>query len=647
MADPLLSYSITTDPLPLQINVANASIVIAASNPGFYSDKPDTNYVAPTQVIFSFGDLLTSNPSTIAASVTYTPKNGSPVQWPAPTRTGAQFTFNLPTGAKIFPGDSLSFGFNNVAVGSQIASVGLSLTETASAPGDPAYPGGYYPAMPSMARFTSRQIGIFPVNFSIDTLTSSPTTVGPGLPTQLSWSASKLANTSFSLVYAANGAVQTVTQHADGTPLQATDTYPNSANDPGLVLSINRTTTFSLQATYVQSGTRVTAEKQVTVSVPDPTINTFTATPSTGLMVGDAVQLVWQTLAADYVTINPPLDGVHPTVPNSGSATIYPLQYNRYMLTASGRGLNVHQSLVLFPMSPGWTTATGRAPWLAGLAPLTLAVNGLIWVLPGTPSSQSNPVYSSPDGQNWIMVKPDAGFPVRKNAGSLSNLSNGTAWVMGGIGKSGAALNDVWSTTDGKTWTQVTGSAQWSARSDFGCVWFNNLYWIMGGVDGNGNFLNDIWTSPDGVAWTKKSGTPAWSARSAFALTVFNGSLWIFGGRSASGVDSGFWTSSDGVNWQDASSDPFGTTPSARTQGKLFGHGSGSIYLIGGIGSSGNGLIDAWAWSADDNWQSTIAPPVPASAKYFGSTVSNGGLWLTGGGSDNAFGSGVWVLVPV
>ena len=535
MPDPLLSYSITTLPLPLQVNVSNASIKITASNPGFYSDKADTNYVAPTKFVFLFGDSLTSNPATIAASATYTPKNKIPVSWGSPIRTGSQFTFNPPNGVQIFPDDSLSFVFEKVSVGSVVASVALTLTETASSPGDPAYPGNYYPPLPSQDRYTTRQIGIFPVDFAIHTL-SAPAAVNPGQPAQLSWSASEMANTSFALVYAANGAVQTVTQHADGTPLKSIDTYPNSSNDPGHVLSINRTTIFSLQATYTQTGTVVTAEKQVTVSVPDPTIDTFTATPSTGLMVGDAVQLAWQTLAADYVTIDPPLDGVNPTVRNSGGATIYPLQYNRYTLTASGRGLNVRRSLVLFPLTPGWTTVTGNAPWQAGLAPLTLAVNDLLWVLPGNPNSSSNPLYSSPDGQTWILVKPDVGFPVRRNAVSLSDPANQKAWIMGGIDRGGSALNDVWSSADGKTWTQLTGSAQWSARSDFGCVWFNNQYWVMGGVDGAGNLLNDIWTSPDGKTWTKMSSTPSWTPRSAFGLAVFDGKMWIFGGKTSSGA---------------------------------------------------------------------------------------------------------------
>ena len=647
MADPLLDYSITTNPLPLYINGTNASIVIAATNPGFYSDKADTNYVLPTKVVFGFGTLLTSNPSGIAASGTYTPKNGTPVSLSAPQVLGAQFTFNLPDNLKVFPGDSLTFAFTKIAVGSQVASVALDLTETASAPGDPNpfSPDDPYPARPSAARTTTRQIGIFPANFAINSFTSSPTTVNPGLPTQLSWDATPLANTTFALVYAANGAVQTVTQHADGTLLKSTDTYPNSSNDPGLVLSINRTTTFSLQATYVKDGTRVTAEKQVTVSVPDPTILSYTATPSAGLLVGSAVNMAWRTLAADYVTIDPPLDGVQPVVPNSGSATIYPLQYNRYVLTASGRGLNVRQSIVLFPMAPGWTTFP-KAPWLANLAPLTLAVGGQLWVLPGSPGSQSNPAYSSPDGQAWILATPNVSFPMRKNAAGLSDLSNGKAWVMGGINGSGGALNDVWSSPDGRTWTQVTGNAQWSPRSDFGCVWFNNLYWVMGGRDGSGNPLNDIWTSPDGVTWTKKPGTPAWSARSAFGLTVSGGSLWLFGGRTSNGVDSGLWTSTDGVTWQNPTN-PLGNSPSARTQCKLFSPGGDKLYAVTGIDGGGNGLVDAWVWSIQGrNWSPMSGPAFPQGAKYFGSTSYNGGLWLAGGGNDNVFGNGTWLYVP-
>lgn len=644
MVDPLLSYSISTVPLPLQINATSASVTIVASNPGYYSDKPDTNYVAPTQVVLAFGDLLTSDPSSIAASAIYTPSHGAPVSWAPPQRTGAQFTFNAPTGTKIFPGDSLSFVFAKITVGGAVASVALNLTETASSPGDPSYPGGYYPPQPSQARLSSRQIGVFPVNFTISAFTSSPSAVNPGQPAQLSWNASAQANTSFALVYAVNGAVHTVSEHVDGTPLQAIDTYPNSSHDGGLVLSISRTTTFSLLATYT-AGTVITAEKQVTVNVPDPTITLFQAAPATGLLVANPVQMQWATLAADYVTIDPALDGANPIVPNTGSATIYPLEYTRYTLTASGRGLNVRQSLVLFPLAPGWTTVRAKSPWQAGLAPLFVAVNGQLWVLPDNPNSSSNALYSSPDGQAWILANPNLPLPLRRNAASLSDPTNQKAWIMGGVGANGA-MNDVWKTSDGRTWTSASANPAWTARSDFGCVYFNNLYWVMGGVDGGGNLLNDIWSSADGANWKNVSSNPAWSARSTFGLTVFAGQLWIFGGKTASGVSNDLWSSTDGVNWQSASNPFGGNQPSARTNCQLFATAS-YLFAIGGLDANGNGLSDTWACTSSGDWTATSGPPFPSGSKYFGATSYNGGFWFAGGASDSALAGGVWVLAPI
>ncbi len=640
-SDPLLSYEISTVPLPLQVNAPSASVTIVVSNPGDYSDKPDTNYVAATQFVFEFADSLTADPGSINVSATYTPKGGNPTSWPAPQRTGAQFTFTPPSGTQIFPGDGLSFQFSGFTVGGQVASVALNLTETASSPGDPAYPGGYYPAQPSTQRYSTQQIGIFPVNFTIETLASSPTAVAPGRPVQLSWKASQMGNTVFALVYAANGAVQTVKQHANGTALSAIDTYPNSSNDPGIVLSISRTTTFSLQATYTESGTSVTAEQQITVSVPDPTINAFTAMPSTRLMVGSTVNLAWQTLAADYVTIDPPLDGVNSEVALSGSATIYPLEYQRYTLTASGRGLNVRQSVTLFPMQPGWTTVNTNTPWLANSTPLMLAVNGLLLVLPGSFSSISNSLFTSPDGQTWIMVNSNVSVPARQNAAGLSDPANQKAWIMGGVDSNQTALNDVWFTSDGRTFTQKTAGAQWSARSEFGCVWFNGQYWVMGGKAGNGNLLNDVWASPDGATWTQQP-TPQWSPRAAFGLTVFNGQMWLLGGQTDDGASSLLW-SGDGTNW--TTQGGIGHMPSARTNCQLFALTSEALYAIGGLDSNGDALGDAWMWSSG-RWQQILAPPTPQNAKYFGATAYNGGLWLAGGGSGNVPGNGVWLFVP-
>jgi hypothetical protein len=68
---------------------------------------------------------------------------------------------------------------------------------------------------------------------------------------------------------------------------------------------------------------------------------------------------------------------------------------------------------------------------------------------------------------------------------------NGQIWVLGGWG--GSYFNDVWSSSDGTNWTQVTPVASWGARSQFPAVVFNGQIWVLGGY--NGGILNDVWSS--------------------------------------------------------------------------------------------------------------------------------------------------------
>ena len=84
--------------------------------------------------------------------------------------------------------------------------------------------------------------------------------------------------------------------------------------------------------------------------------------------------------------------------------------------------------------------------------------------------------------------------------------STSAMWVMGGF--TGAHLNDVWYSTDGKDWTQQTANAQWGARSEHTTLVFNNTsgggqaMWVIGGDDGTGA-SSEGWYATDGIDWTQ------------------------------------------------------------------------------------------------------------------------------------------------
>ena len=57
--------------------------------------------------------------------------------------------------------------------------------------------------------------------------------------------------------------------------------------------------------------------------------------------------------------------------------------------------------------------------------------------------------------------------------------------------------NDVWNSSDGETWTQVTAAAAFPARSEHVSLVFGGKMWVFGRT------ARDAWYSTDGAAWTQ------------------------------------------------------------------------------------------------------------------------------------------------
>ncbi len=119
-------------------------------------------------------------------------------------------------------------------------------------------------------------------------------------------------------------------------------------------------------------------------------------------------------------------------------------------------------------------------------------------------------VYSSTDGATWTAVTQNA--EVDPNSGYLFFNYNSKMWIVSGNIGDEATTNAVWSTTDGIEWTAVTRNANFTARhSAQGFVWDSKM-WVVGGRDGSNDALKDVWYSTDGETWTE-NGDANFSAR--------------------------------------------------------------------------------------------------------------------------------------
>jgi hypothetical protein len=110
-------------------------------------------------------------------------------------------------------------------------------------------------------------------------------------------------------------------------------------------------------------------------------------------------------------------------------------------------------------------------------------------------------------------------------------------WVVGG-GLGGyhpfRAYNDVWSSTDGKTWTQVTDEAPWPVRIWNTVITYRNRLWVLGGfrAEPTWNNFDDVWYSADGAEWHRLTTGTIWSPRHEISVYAFDDKLWVIGGNA-------------------------------------------------------------------------------------------------------------------
>jgi len=146
-----------------------------------------------------------------------------------------------------------------------------------------------------------------------------------------------------------------------------------------------------------------------------------------------------------------------------------------------------------------------------------------------------NDVWYTSDGNSWTQATASAAWTPRNLMGAAVN--NGKMWISGGATAGNPGLNDVYSSTDGAVWTQVTSSAGWTPRSGHGMLVYNNELWVMGGIEYTCAFnctayKNDVWSSSDGNSWTQVTAAAQFPVRTEFGAVVHNNELWVMGGST-------------------------------------------------------------------------------------------------------------------
>lgn len=430
MSNPLLSYSVSTTPDPIQASpsqdspsLATLSIVVSNNTHQIITCK---------SITFSF--TVGKNAKDFSNDTTGITSSTTP-GWSI-NQSGGVFTAtpNTPTAGQVGAG-GLSFELSGIKVNQQPGTFDFTITEVTE-PGD-------------QTGTLTIPLGKFPPQFKVNDLTADPLSVGPGGPTTLYWSGSTGAN------YAIEYNDVTITKTKDGQPLPPIGSYTidNLQSDttfnlvvsyqvPGqdqpvtversrtvavvraqivqftaFPLTLGQNAMCNIQWTtngdqcYLDPGSQSVAapsgstsmkipqsinltltaikgtdmtQQSRSVTVVAPVIKSFTSSATGTVYAGTPVTLQWDTQFAETVSITPDIG----TVQASGSVIVNPLNTTTYTLTCTGLGPNVVQQvtvvvysveITLFAVSPTVTNPgdTATLAWTTVRATSASIDNGI------------------------------------------------------------------------------------------------------------------------------------------------------------------------------------------------------------------------------------------------------------------------------
>jgi len=289
------------------------------------------------------------------------------------------------------------------------------------------------------------------------------------------------------------------------------------------------------------------------------------------------------------------------------------------------------------------------------------------WAVVPLPTAEVGFSISARRSYRWVRITEDAGFPARDGAGALTY--KGKMWLIGGWNPNDhyprLTSNDVWSSTDGVTWTiekantfvdpRFDRDADWEGRHAAGYVVYQDRMWIVGGDPLNGYYQGDVWSSADGRSWRRETAFTPWGARALHHTLVFGDRLWVLGGQTMPDfvpelpykVFSDAWTSADGVAWSRVqTTGPIWSPRSAIMQGAVK---DGRMWMIGGgtYESITSGVLkrtytnDVWSSADGVSWRRDLEA-APWTPRQYQSVVSwDDQLWVISGYNEENL-TGAW-----
>lgn len=190
-----------------------------------------------------------------------------------------------------------------------------------------------------------------------------------------------------------------------------------------------------------------------------------------------------------------------------------------------------------------WTKLVDLAPFLGQGQSIVFA--NKIWMVGDSSYSGESKIYSSTDGVNWDLELEVSPFGSRQEQGVY--VWQNKLFIAGGMGEGGSdnLLADIWSSPDGRNWTQESADAGYGARVGMSVLALGD-YLVMTGGHSFPDSHNTVYTSSDGVNWTLLTAQAIKQMNQTHSVTVHEEELWLYSGLN----NDYMWSSPDGEIWR-------------------------------------------------------------------------------------------------
>ena len=265
----------------------------------------------------------------------------------------------------------------------------------------------------------------------------------------------------------------------------------------------------------------------------------------------------------------------------------------------------------------------GNKMWIAGG-----------WDINGWPVNALNDVWYSEDGITWTCATTNAAFPGRASHTLIGY--DDKLWII--AGNDPGNRMDVWSSTNGVSWEEEGNLP--IARNAHTCVLFDagdgEKMWVIGGT---GDLSNVLYSS-DGETWTQAT-NEAFPYRSFHSSVVYDNKIWIMGGTGGEGTLSDVWNSEDGVTWTQVTTNAACGPRNSHTSVAL----DNKMWIIGGS-IDGWSPIDIWYSTDGINWTGIQSSADFSSRVQHGTVTFNNKMWVLTGDVGGVGQDDVWYSPP-